>query len=250
MDDNGSQRSNEARWIRRLARYCWRFRRDVVVSLAGALLSTAALLVIPLLQRTIIDDVIVTPQDSIWPLAIGLLVAAAVNFGAVYARRFYGGKMALDVQHSMRTELFDSLSRLDGARQDEIHTGQLVGRSISDLNMVQGLLQWVPLTLGSAFLFVFSLVIMIALSPPLALVALAVAPALWLIARASREKLFPASWHAQQQVGEVAGIVDEAIGGVRVVKGFGQEEQEMRRMEAASEDLFGSRLRMTRLTAR
>ena len=236
--------------MRRLARYCWRFRRDVVISLAGALLSTAALLVIPLLQRTIIDNVIVTPKDSVWPLAIGLLVAAAVNFGAVYARRFYGGKMALDVQHAMRTELFDSLSRLDGARQDEIHTGQLVGRSISDLNMVQGLLQWVPLTLGSAFLFVFSLVIMIALSPPLALVALAVAPALWLIARASREKLFPASWHAQQQVGEVAGIVDEAIGGVRVVKGFGQEEQEMRRMEAASEDLFGSRLRMTRLTAR
>src|SRR5215831_9594552 len=250
MDDKGSQRSSEARWMRRLARYCWRFRRDVVVSLAGALLSTAALLVIPLLQRTIIDNVIVTPRDSVWPLAIGLLVAAAVNFGAVYARRFYGGKMALDVQHAMRTELFDSLSRLDGARQDEIHTGQLVGRSISDLNMVQGLLQWLPLTLGSAFLFVFSLVIMIALSPPLALVAFAVAPALWLIARASMKKLFPASWHAQQQVGEVAGIVDEAIGGVRVVKGFGQEEQEMRRMEAASEELFGSRLRMTRLTAR
>src|SRR5215470_17890868 len=250
MVDNDSQRGDEPRWVRRLAAYCWRFRREVVISLAGALLSTAALLVIPLLQRSIIDDVIVTPQDSVWPLAIGLLVAAAVNFGAVYARRFYGGKMALDVQHSMRTELFDSLSRLDGARQDEIHTGQLVGRSISDLNMVQGLLQWVPLTLGSAFLFVFSLVIMIALSPPLALVALAVAPALWLIARASRTKLFPASWHAQQQVGEVAGIVDEAIGGVRVVKGFGQEEQEMRRMEAASEDLFGSRLRMTRLTAR
>jgi ATP-binding cassette, subfamily B, bacterial len=250
MDDNGSQRSGEARWVRRLAGYCWRFRREVVISLAGALLSTAAMLVIPLLQRTIIDDVIITPKDSIWVLAIGLLAAAAVNFGAVYARRFYGGKMALDVQHAMRTELFGSLSRLDGTRQDEIHTGQLVGRSISDLNMVQGLLQWLPLTLGSVFLFAFSLVIMIALSPPLALVAIAVAPALALIARASRVKLFPASWHAQQQVGEVAGIVDEAIGGVRVVKGFGQEEQEMRRMEAASEDLFGSRLRMIRLTAR
>src|SRR5499427_3154839 len=250
MDDKGSQRSGEARWVRRLAGYCWRFRRDVVISLSGALLSTAALLVIPLLQRTIIDNVIVTQQASVWPLAIGLLVAAAVNFGAVYARRFYGGKMALDVQHSMRTELFDSLSRLDGARQDEIHTGQLVGRSISDLNMVQGLLQWMPLTLGSLFLFVFSLVIMIALWPVLALVAFAVAPALWLIARASRKKLFPASWDAQQQVGEVATIVDEAIGGVRVVKGFGQEDQEMRRMEAASEDLYGSRLRMIRFTAR
>ena len=77
---------------------------------------------------------------------IGLLIAAAANFGGVFMRRFWGGNIALDVQHAMRTELFDSLSRLDGARQDEIHTGQLVGRSISDLNMVQGLLQMVPLS--------------------------------------------------------------------------------------------------------
>jgi len=143
-----------------------------------------------------------------------------------------------------------SLSKLDGARQDEIHTGQLVGRSISDINMVQGLLSWMPLMLGSLILFVFSLVIMVTLSPLLSLVAIAVAPALWLIAVASRKKLFPASWHAQQVVGEVAGIVDESVGGVRVVKGFGQEEQEMERMEAASEELFGSRLRMTRITSR
>ena len=189
-------------------------------------------------------------QESVWPLAIALAGAAIAGFIGVYLRRYRGGKMALDVQHTMRTELFESLSSLDGARQDEIHTGQLVGRSISDINMVQGLLQWVPLILGSLLLFVFSMVIMIMLSPLLSLVALAVAPALWLIAQASRRRLFPASWHAQQVVGDVAGIVDEAIGGVRVVKGFGQEEQEMERMEEASRGLFGSRLRMIRLTAR
>jgi len=250
MNDKDSQRSSEARWIRRLAGYCLRFRRDVIIAVAGSLLYVAASLTIPLLQRSVIDNVIVSRRDSVWPLAVGLLIAAAANFAGIYMRRYRGGKMALDVQHAMRTELFDSLSRLDGARQDEIHTGQLVGRSISDLNMVQGLLQWMPLTLGSVFLFIFSLVIMIALSPPLALVAIAVAPALWLISTAARKKLFPASWHAQQQVGEVAGIVDESVGGVRVVKGFGQEEQEMRRMEAASESLFGSRLRMIRFTAR
>jgi ATP-binding cassette subfamily B protein len=165
-------------------------------------------------------------------------------------RRYRGGKTALDVQHAMWTELFESLSKLDGARQDEIHTGQLVGRSISDINMVQGLLSWMPLIIGSVLLFVFSLVIMVSLSPLLSLVAVAVAPALWLISTSSGTRLFPASWHAQQVVGEVAAIVDENVGGVRVVKGFGQEEQEMERMEAASEELFGSRLRMIRYTAR
>ncbi|HET6185466.1 MAG TPA: ABC transporter ATP-binding protein, partial [Trebonia sp.] len=247
---DGIPPSHEARWLRRLAGYCWRFKRDVIIALTGAVVYTAATLIIPLLQRNIIDNVIVSHKESVWPLAIGLLIAAAANFVGIYLRRYRGGKTALDVQHALRTELFESLSRLDGARQDEIHTGQLVGRSISDINMVQGLLSWMPLIIGSVLLFVFSLVIMVSLSPLLSLVAVAVAPALWLISTSSRNKLFPASWHAQQVVGEVAGIVDENVGGVRVVKGFGQEEQEMERMEAASEELFGSRLRMIRFTAR
>jgi ATP-binding cassette subfamily B protein len=222
----------------------------VLIAMSGALAATVATAAIPLVQRQIIDNVIVTHRASIWPLAGLLLVAAAVNFGGIYLRRYQGGRLSLDVQHDLRTELFDSLSRLDGARQDEMRTGQLVGRAISDLNMVQGLLSMVPVTLGNIVLFALTLGIMVALSPVLALVTFAVAPALWVIALASRRKLFPASWDAQQQSGEVAGVVDEAIGGVRVVKGFGQEEQEQERLEAASEKLFASRLRMIRLTAR
>ena len=222
----------------------------MLIALAGALAATVATAAIPLVQRQIIDNVIVTHQQSIWPLAGLLVVAAAVNFGGIYLRRYRGGRLSLDVQHDLRTELFDSLSRLDGARQDEINTGQLVGRSISDLNMVQGILSMVPVTLGNIVLFVLSLGIMVVLSPVLTIVTVAVAPALWVIALASRRKLFPASWDAQQQSGDVAGVVDEAIGGVRVVKGFGQEEQEQERLEEVSERLFASRLRMIRLTAR
>ena len=248
--DTAGTRASEHGWLRRLAGYCWRYRRTVLVALAGALAATVATAAIPLVQRQIIDDVIVTHRASIWPLAGLLVVAAAVNFGGIYLRRYRGGRLSLDVQHDLRTELFDSLSRLDGARQDEIRTGQLVGRAISDLNMVQGLLSMVPVTLGNIVLFVLTLGIMVVLSPVLTLVTVAVAPALWIIALASRRKLFPASWDAQQQSGEVAGVVDEAIGGVRVVKGFGQEEQEQERLEAASSRLFASRLRMIRLTAR
>jgi ATP-binding cassette, subfamily B, bacterial len=243
-------RASERGWLRRLAGYCWRYRRTVLIALGGSLLATMATAAIPLIQRQVIDNVIVTSKQSIWPLAGLLVLAAAVNFGGIYLRRYRGGQLSLDVQHDLRTELFGSLSRLDGARQDEIHTGQLVGRSISDLNMVQGLLSMVPVTLGNIVLFVVTLGIMVVLSPMLTIVTVAVAPALWTIALASRRKLFPASWDAQQQSGDVAGVVDEAIGGVRVVKGFGQEEQEQERLEAVSRNLFASRLRMIRLTAR
>jgi ATP-binding cassette, subfamily B, bacterial len=237
-------------WLRRLAGYCWRYPRTVLISLGGALVASVATASIPLVQRQIIDNVIVTHKQSIWPLAGLLVIAAAVNFGAIYQRRYRGGRLSLDVQHDLRTELFDSLSRLDGERQDEIHTGQLVGRSISDLNMVQSILSMVPITLGNLALFILSIGIMVVLSPVLTIVTVTVAPALWMIALASRRKLFPASWHAQQQSGDVAGVVDEAIGGVRVVKGFGQEQQEQERLEEASSHLFASRLRMIRLTAR
>ena len=220
------------------------------MSLGGALLATVVTAIIPLIQRDIVDNVIVRHNRSIWPLAFALLAAAAVNFGAVFARRYAGGKLSLDVQHDLRTEMLGALSRLDGTRQDEIHTGQLVSRSISDINMIQSLLSFIPMTIGSALLFVVSIGIMLALSPLLTLVALAVAPALWMIALRSRRKLFPASWHAQQQSGEVAAIVDETVGGVRVVKGFGQEEQELERMEGASSHLYASRVRMARLMAR
>jgi hypothetical protein len=95
----GRRRANEARWLRRLAGYCWRFKRDVIISLTGAILYTVATLTIPLLQRDIIDNVIVAHKESVWPLAIGLLIAAAANFIGIFMRRYRGGKMALDVQH-------------------------------------------------------------------------------------------------------------------------------------------------------
>ena len=101
---------HEAGWMRRLAVYCWRFKRDVIISLGGSVLYTVTALLIPLFQRSIIDNVIVTHRESVWPLAIGLAVAALAGFAGVYLRRYRGGKMALDVQHTLRTDLFESLS--------------------------------------------------------------------------------------------------------------------------------------------
>jgi ATP-binding cassette, subfamily B, bacterial len=237
-------------WTRRLAAYCWRYPRGVMLALGGSLLATVATATIPLIQRDIVDNVIFAHRQPIWPAATLLILVALINFAAVYVRRYRGGQLALDVQHDLRTELFGSLTRLDGARQDQLHTGQIVSRSISDVNMVQSLLQMTPMLLGNAVLFVLSVVIMLFLSPLLTLVALAVGPALWIISIRSRNKLFPATWDAQQQASSVAGVVDGAVTGVRVVKGFGQEEQEIERVEEASGFLYASRVRAVRLMAR
>ena len=65
-----------------------------MIGLGGALLAALATAAIPLVQRRIIDDVIVTHKESIWPLAGLLLVAAAVNFAGIYLRRYRGGRLS------------------------------------------------------------------------------------------------------------------------------------------------------------
>ncbi|MFD0368193.1 ABC transporter ATP-binding protein [Streptomyces sp. NPDC127114] len=239
-------------WARRLWAYAWRYRTDVVLALGSSLAGMAVLALVPLITKVIIDDVIGAKGDGTGSLGLwtGLLLASAVVvYVLTYVRRYYGGRLALDVQHDLRTEMFGTITRLDGRRQDELSTGQVVGRATSDLQLIQGLLFMLPMTIGNVLLFLISLGVMAALSLPLTLVALAVAPALWWIARRSRTRLHPATWYAQQQAAAVAGVVDGAVTGVRVVKGFGQEDQETGKIREAGRKLFAGRLRTIRLNA-
>ncbi|MGC0211056.1 ABC transporter ATP-binding protein [Streptomyces levis] len=236
-------------WARRLWAYAWRHPKDVVLALGSSLAGMAVMALVPLITKVIIDDVVTdhTRDMTTWA---GLLVGAAlVVYVLTYVRRYYGGRLALDVQHDLRTEMFGTITRLDGRRQDELSTGQVVGRATSDLQLIQGLLFMLPMTIGNFMLFLISLVIMAWLSVPLTLVALAVAPALWWIAKRSRTRLHPSTWYAQAQAAAVAGVVDGAVSGVRVVKGFGQEEQETGKLRDVSRRLFAGRLRTIRLNS-
>jgi ATP-binding cassette subfamily B protein len=238
-------------WLRRLAAYCLRHRRDVFIAwgcaLVGALISAG----VPLVIRHVVNDVLGPSKKAgvgIW--VVVLIVAALLNYATTFARRYSAGRLSLDVQHDLRADIFSSLSRLGGRAQDQIETGQIVSRSISDIGLVQGLLAFLPALSSNALLFVISLVIMLVLSPTLTLIALAVAPALWFVALASRRDLFPANWDAQQISGELVGQVEAAVTGVRVVKGFGQEQRELTEMRGRGKRLFASRMRVVRLQSK
>ncbi|MFD5554289.1 ABC transporter ATP-binding protein [Streptomyces sp. NPDC127068] len=237
-------------WGRRLTAYAWRHPKDVVLALVSSLGGMAVMALVPLITKVIIDDVVGDRTRSMAVWAGLLLAAAAVVYVFTYVRRYYGGRLALDVQHDLRTDMYDTITRLDGRRQDELSTGQVVGRATSDLQLIQGLLFMLPMTIGNVLLFLMSLAIMAWLSLPLTLVAVAVGPALWFIAKRSRTKLHPATWYAQAQAAAVASVVDGAVSGVRVVKGFGQEDQETGKVRDVSRRLFAGRLRTVRLNAR
>ncbi|WAX79897.1 ABC transporter ATP-binding protein [Streptomyces sp. KMM 9044] len=237
-------------WARRLGTYAWRHPGDVVLALGSSLGGMAVMALVPLFTKVIIDDVIGGHTRAMAPWAGALIGAAVVVYVLTYVRRYYGGRLALHVQHDLRTDMYGTITRLDGRRQDELSTGQVVGRATSDLQLIQGLLFMLPMTIGNILLFLISLGIMASLSLPLTAVAVAVAPALWWIARRSRTRLHPSTWYAQAQAAAVAGVVDGAVGGVRVVKGFGQEEQETGKLREVGRRLFAGRLRTVKLNSR
>jgi ATP-binding cassette subfamily B protein len=244
------QQVGKDRWLRRVLAYTWRHKRKVVVASLASLGIAAIGVVVPLVQRTIVDDVILTKSQPLLPWAIVLVVIALLNFVVSRTRRYVGGSIGIEVQNDMRTDVFDALTQLDGHGQDNLETGQIVARSSSDINMVSQLLGMTPMMAGSLLLFVSSLVVMMVLSPMLTLIGLAVGPGLVVISALARRKLFPATWDAQQKVGVLAGVIESAVTGVRVVKGFGQEEQEVDKLDDAARSLFASQLRGVRLTAR
>ena len=239
-----------AGWIRRLLPYLRPHRRAIMIALGAAVVGSACQAAAPLIARQILDNVILHHRSPLAPWLGALIGIGVLTFLAAHLRRYQGGRVALDVQYDLRNAMYDRLMELDFSSHDRMPTGQLVSRANSDSTLVQGLLAFFPNVSGNLLLLVSSLVIMVVLSPLLAVVSLIVAPALLVVSYQMRSQIFPATWDGQQKEGEVAQIVDEDVNGVRIVKAFGQERRELLRLTASAQRLYGSHMRAVRLQAR
>ncbi|MEV4145220.1 ABC transporter ATP-binding protein [Amycolatopsis sp. NPDC049691] len=236
-------------WVRRLSAAAWEHRAIVVLSLLAAVFSVGVQAASPLLVRSAVDDAVAGRTEALPGIAVFLVALQLVAFGTAFLRRYFGGKLALDVQHDLRQRVFNAVSRLDGGKQDALRTGQVVSRAISDLQLVVGILMQIPLSFGSVIFAVLSFAAMLWMSPVLTLIALFVTPAVGIVIARSRKRLFPATWSAQQRAADVAQQVEETVTGVRVVKGFGQEAREVSKLEGTARKLFAERLRAAKLSA-
>ncbi|MBP2322928.1 ATP-binding cassette subfamily B protein [Kibdelosporangium banguiense] len=241
---------NSPGWIRRLAGAAWRHRRLVLFSVLASVIGVGFQAVGPILVKVAVDGAVAGHTDGLAGLVAALVVMELLTFGSAFVRRYLGGRLALDVQHDLRQRVFQAVQRLDGAKQDALRTGQVVSRSITDLQLVHGLLSMVPLAVGTVVFAVVAIGAMLWLSPLLTVIALVVAPAVVIVGVRSRRLLFPATWAAQQSAADLAQHVEETVTGVRVVKGFGQEVREVSRLEKAARKLFAERMRAAALTSR
>ena len=125
----------------------------------------------------------------------------------------------------------------------------MVSRASADLTLVQQFLAWGPQVVGNVLQLLASIIAMFFLAWQVGLVALITVPLTTIIAVRSRSGVFAASWDSQQREAELTNTVEEAVTGVRVVKGFGQEDAETQRVMGAVRSMYAGRMRAARQRA-
>ena len=236
-------------WLRWIAPYLGRHRRIVVLSLVAATLWTVALVTAPLLQKIVVDDAIIAHTKPVIPWVAGLVAMVLLRAGMSGLWREAGGRLSVHVQNDIRDDLYAHLQRLDAAAHERMQSGQLVARVNSDLVLIQQAVGLLPPVLGTVLQVVLALFIMATLSPLLALVLCGVLIVLVAVARRLHMRVYAASWDAQQREADMTTVAEEAITGVRVVKGFGQEKAELDRFVESLTGMFRSRVRAIRQRA-
>jgi ABC-type multidrug transport system fused ATPase/permease subunit len=185
------------------------------------------------------------------PWLVGAILALGVVRAATMAgRRLIAGKQALAVELDMRTAVYAKLVRLSFGFYDRHQTGQLMSRATVDL-------QGVRFFLGYGLIFFFQHIFTIAgvalvvffINWKLALISIAISPALIAVAYRYSHVSHPLLRDVQQKMADVATVAEENIVGVHVVKSFAQEGAEQRKFERRSEDVFGLSVRANRQRA-
>jgi ATP-binding cassette subfamily B protein len=237
-------------WVRRMLPFVLEQRGSLVRTFVAGLIWAGVSTTIPVIERHVVDDVILSSRSPLAPWLTLLFVLGVVGFAAARTRRFHSSRVMLEVSFGLRGAIHRELQRLDLQAHSGMATGQLVSRANSDISLVLTVLRVLPTLTSNLVLMVASLGVMFYFSPVLALISLVILPLLVLGAYRMRIRLYPATWDVQQRTGDVAQVVDQAVTGVRVVKGFGQEHREFERLSETASGLYGSSMRSIRLQAR
>jgi ABC-type multidrug transport system fused ATPase/permease subunit len=225
------------------------YKRGVIVSFVLAAAAMGVSVLIPYLVGVTVDE-IRNHNPDLLPLALAVAGAGVLRLAFSVARRLVAGRVSLGVEYDLRNRMYEHLQSLELAFFDQQQTGQLMSRATVDLQSVRFFLGYgLIFLLQSAITILIAAVVMFAVDPGLALVALAPTP--WVIWIAFRygQKNRPATQEVQQRIAELTAEAEENIGGVRVVKAFAQEQRQLRRFSKAVARVFDQSMVSTRLRA-
>ena len=230
-------------WLRRvlpivLARP-FRFFGPIALALVAMLLQVA----MPAVIRSAIDNALVAKTESIDRYVFILIGLGGARALLTYTYRFGLYSNAFRIDSDLRTLLYRHLTSLSFSFYDKTQSGQIISRANSDIRSVQLFLTFGPLMSITMSMFIVAFTFMLTIDAPLALLAVAPLPGVFVLGARLRNEIFPLSWISQGRVADVATIVDENINGVRVVRSFAAEQAQITALAKAATSLRWSALR-------
>jgi subfamily B ATP-binding cassette protein MsbA len=220
----------------RLLGYVKPYWRMFALSIVALILSAATEPLLPALFKPLLDEGFVAKdQDFIrWvPLLLLALyvVRGLTSFVSTYCMAWVGSRLVMD----LRAAMFDKLMALPTRYFDQNPSGQLIAQLAFNVTQVTQSATSSLTTLVRDTVTVLGLLgYLLWLNWQLTLIVFAMVPLTLWVVRVASTRLRGLSRKAQQNIGDLTQVVDEAVGGHRVVKLYGGENYEQTRFRQAA----------------
>jgi ATP-binding cassette subfamily B protein len=222
----------------------------LAVGVGAGLLWTACRVVVPLLTSAAIDQGIIPGDTGIALKYAGAIIAVGLLQMVFTGSRRYGAFwLAYRTETDMRARLFAHFQRLHFGYHDEAQTGELMARANTDLLQINQLISMLPFSMAAVTTLVLVGIVMFIQSWSLTLLALGALPLLNVVATRFSTKVGPVSTELQDRLGDLSIVVEESVAGIRAIKGFGAEQEEIRRLDVATDNVLDRALAGARLRA-
>jgi len=238
------------RTYRRLMGFLRPYRPQLWGSLAFAWAAMGMTVLIPWLIGQAIDAIQEGNKPNLLPIALAIVGAGVLRLGLTSVRRIVAGKVSLAVEFDLRERFYGHLQRLELSFFDGQQTGQLMSRATVDLQAIRFFLGYgLVFITQSALTIALATVVMLAINPALAALALLPAPFVIYVASRYNRVSRPAVQEVQQRIAELTAEAEESISGIRIVKAFAREEHQLRRFQRAVARVFDQSVYSNRLQA-
>ncbi|MDC0051393.1 ABC transporter ATP-binding protein/permease [Acidimicrobiaceae bacterium] len=226
-------------------------KRSFVVSMLSAVVWCFLIVIQPYIIKRIIDDGIVGQNSQILIVLISfMLIIGYIRATTIGIRRYYSMHVSYNVEAGIRNRIFTHMQKLAFNFHDKVPTGELMARASSDASQVRLAFAIAPLASANILLLIILSITLLSLSLPLGLLVLLSIPAvLWLASNFS-SKAMGVSLRVKEAEAGMTTEVEEQLGGIRVVKAFGNEELASTKVESAISNIYDTSLEYLNLRTR
>lgn len=226
--------------IKRFFPYLKKHMRTELLVLACAATSAACEIALPLIVRKITDQGVKDPAgltvSLIVTIAAAYIALRAMDSVASFCQSYWGHRMGVKIENSMREDMFDHLQKLSFTFFDNTKVGQLMSRMTSDLFDVAEWAHHFPeMVLMTVVKFVASFFIFASMDIRFAIAIFILMPFMIILTKRSRTKMRDTFKQGRHQVGEINARIEDSLLGVRVVRSFTNEKIEKEKFSKGNE---------------